>query len=359
MTSKARNLALCAAAAAAISIGAGSAFADVRAGIEAWRAGNYEAAIREWRPLAEAGDADAQFNLGQAYRLGRGVPASLPTALEWFEKAARQGHGQAEANLGLSLFQNNQRERAIPWLQRAAERGDPRAQYYLGTAHFNGDLVQLDWPRAYALMRRAADQGLPQARQSLAQMEPHLSPADRARGTEMAEAMAARAPATASGTPIETPVRTAQAPVAPPPVARSQSPAPAITAPPRREPRVAGAQPAIERTPVPPPVATPRVTPPAAARPAPAPRAAAPAPVRAAASGRWRVQLGAFSSEANARRQWSAVRSVSAVGALSHQIVRAGSVWRLQAGGLADRAAAARVCAAARSAGHDCIPVAP
>ncbi|HEX8193337.1 MAG TPA: SPOR domain-containing protein [Allosphingosinicella sp.] len=345
MTSKARTLALCCAAAAAISIGSGSAFADVRAGIEAWRAGNHEAAIREWRPLADAGDADAQFNLGQAYRLGRGVPANLPLALEWFEKAAQQGHGQAEANLGLSLFQNNQRERAIPWLTRAAERGDPRAQYYLGTAHFNGDLVATDWPRAYALMKRAADQGLPQARQSLTQMEAHLSAGDRARGTEMAQAMAARAPATASGTPIETPVRIAQAPV-PPPIARVQT-----------------APPPIARTPVPAPAATPRAAPapaPApAARPAPAPRVAAPAPARAAATGRWRVQLGAFSNEANARRQWSAMRSVSAVGALQHHIVRAGAVWRLQAGPLGDRAAAARVCAAARSAGHDCIPVAP
>ncbi|HEY0014641.1 MAG TPA: SPOR domain-containing protein [Allosphingosinicella sp.] len=351
MTSKARTLALCCAAAAAISIGAGSAFADVRAGIEAWRAGNYEAAIREWRPLADAGDADAQFNLGQAYRLGRGVPANLPLALEWFEKAARQGHGQAEANLGLSLFQNNQRERAIPWLQRAAERGDPRAQYYLGTAHFNGDLVATDWPRAYALMKRAADQGLPQARQSLTQMEAHLSPSDRTRGTEMAEAMAARAPATASGTPIDAPIRTAQAPV-PPPIARVYAP-PAPAAEPRRTP------PPVVRTPVPPPVVVQRQAPPPVARPAPAPRAATPAPVRAAASGRWRVQLGAFSNEANARRQWGSIRSVSAVGALQHHIVRAGAVWRLQAGPLGDRAAAARVCAAARSAGHDCIPVAP
>jgi cell division protein FtsN len=349
MTSKARTLALCCAAAAAISIGAGSALADVRAGIEAWRAGNYEAAIREWRPLADAGDADAQFNLGQAYRLGRGVPANLPLALEWFEKAAQQGHAQAEANLGLSLFQNNQRERAIPWLQRAAERGDPRAQYYLGTAHFNGDLVATDWPRAYALMKRAADQGLPQARQSLTQMEAHLSAADRTRGAAMAEAMAARAPATASGTPIEAPVRTAQAPV-PPPVVRVQAP-PAPPAPaPAAQPR---------RTPVAPPVTVQRQAAPPVVRPAPAPRAETPAPVRAAASGRWRVQLGAFSNEANARRQWAAVRSVSAVGGLQHQIVRAGAVWRLQAGPLGDRAAATRVCAAARAAGHDCIPVAP
>lgn len=353
MNLMARKWVLCAAALAAISVGAGSASADVRAGIEAWRAGNYEAAIREWRPLADRGDADAQFNLGQAYRLGRGVPANLPLALEWFEKAARQGHAQAEANLGLSLFQNNQRERAMPWLRRAAERGDPRAQYYLGTAHFNGDLVPTDWPRAYALMRRAAEQGLPQAQQSLVQMEPHLSAEDRRRGTDMAAAMAASAPPTASGTPIE----------------MAQAPAPA-PAPAARTPRIAGNQPSVIRTPVPapqprqreegpPPIErAPVGAPPPVVRPAPAPRVA-PAPVRAAASGRWRVQLGAFSSEANARRQWAAVRRVSGLAGLQQHFVPFGRVVRLQAGPLADRAAATRVCASARAAGHDCLVVAP
>jgi cell division septation protein DedD len=353
MNGMARKWALCAAAVAALSVGSGTAFADVRAGIEAWRAGNYEAAIREWRPLADRGDADAQFNLGQAYRLGRGVPTNLPLALEWFEKAARQGHGQAEANLGLSLFQNNQRERAMPWLRRAAERGDPRAQYYLGTAHFNGDLVATDWPRAYALMRRAAEQGLPQAQQSLAQMEAHLSAEDRRRGTEMAAAMAASAPPTASGTPIES--------------AAAPAPAPAPVA---RTPRIAGTQQPIQRTPVPAPAARPReegpppverapvAAPAPVARPAPAPRPD-PAPVRAAASGRWRVQLGAFSNEANARRQWAAVRGVAGLSGLQQHLVRFGQVVRLQAGPLADRAAATRVCSAARAAGHDCMVVAP
>ena len=54
--------------------------ADVKAGVDAWQAGDYRTAVDEWRPLAIAGDADAQFNLGQAYKLGRGVPADLAQA---------------------------------------------------------------------------------------------------------------------------------------------------------------------------------------------------------------------------------------------------------------------------------------
>ncbi|HYJ53571.1 MAG TPA: hypothetical protein VEW04_10415, partial [Allosphingosinicella sp.] len=45
---------------------------NVRAGIEAWQAGNYALAIGNWRPLADRGDADAQYNIAQAYFLGRG-----------------------------------------------------------------------------------------------------------------------------------------------------------------------------------------------------------------------------------------------------------------------------------------------
>jgi cell division septation protein DedD len=312
MKTKGRQWMIAAAAIAAALVST-SAAADVRAGIEAWRAGNYEEAIRQWRPDAERGDADAQFNLGQAHKLGRGVPLDLQQAQTWYERAARQGHAQAEANLGLILFQNGERERAMPWIQRAAERGDPRAQYVLGTAHFNGDLVPRDWPRAYALMRRAADQGLPQAASSVTEMERHISAEDRTRGRALAQQMAANAPATAAATP--------------PPLIQ--------TAP----PRVASAQPPVVRTPVAPstpagrtparpaPRAAPERTRTAEARPAPAPRAT---------GGRWRVQLGAFSQAGGAERQWQAVRRrVSGLSGLQPYLVRAGSVTRLQAGPLA------------------------
>ena len=55
----------------AMIAGAVPALADVKAGVDAWQQGDYAKAIAQWRPLAEAGDPDAQFNLGQAYKLGR------------------------------------------------------------------------------------------------------------------------------------------------------------------------------------------------------------------------------------------------------------------------------------------------
>src|ERR1043165_3352905 len=159
---------------------------DVRAGIDAWAAQNYGEAIRIWRPLADRGDADAQYNLAQAYFLGRGVPQNMTLAEQWYERAARQGHPEATANYGLLLFQNGRRQEAIPFITRAADAGDPRAQYVLGTALFNGDIIERDAPRAYALMSRAAEQNLPPAVTQLAEMERLLPPQDRARGVELA-----------------------------------------------------------------------------------------------------------------------------------------------------------------------------
>jgi cell division septation protein DedD len=324
MNSKKRTWMLAAAAALAGSAamaqgGAAPAAADtVRTGVEAWQAGNYDVAIRLWRPLADRGDADAQFNIAQAYFLGRGVPQNMNLAEQWYERAARQGHEEAEANYGLLLFQNGRRREAIQWIERAAGRGDPRAQYVLGTTLFNGDLIARDLPRAYALMTRAAQQNLPPAVTQLAEMERHLTPQDRARGVELAREM-----------------RTAPAPVQ---VAAATPPQPRVrpTPVPPSQPRIRSEQP--DRPPSQAPVRT-------AARPAPP----IPAP---AAGGRWRIQLGAFSSEANARRAWSAVDG--RLGGLAPYYVRAGAVIRLQAGPLPSRAAAERSCAAARQA---CFPV--
>jgi hypothetical protein len=74
----------------------------------------------------------------------------------------------------------------------------------------------------------------------------------------------------------------------------------------------------------------------------------------ATAGGRWRVQIGAFSNEANARRAWAA--AAGRLPGLRPAFVRAGAVIRVQAGPLADRAAALRACS---RAGNGCIPVNP
>jgi cell division septation protein DedD len=275
------GLAATALLAGAILTGA-PALADVKAGVEAWQRGDYRAAVDQWRGPAVAGDADAQFNLGQAYKLGRGVPADMAAAEEWYRKAALQGHPQAEENYGLALFENNKRLQAVEWLQKAAARGEPRSQYVLGTMYFNGDGVDKDWVRAYALTVRASAQGLPQASTAQAQMDRYITLADRQKGIELART-------------LERDANHPQVAAAPPPTRNPARPIGRTDLPPSTA--YQGAEP----TPATPPEARPA---PPIVRPAPraqpaAPARTDPAPIR---DGGWRVQVGAFGDPANATR---------------------------------------------------------
>jgi len=74
--------------------------ADFQAGLAAYNQGDYATALKEWRPLAEQGDATAQFNLGVMYNFGQGVPQDYQEAVRWYRLAAEQGYAPAQFNLG-------------------------------------------------------------------------------------------------------------------------------------------------------------------------------------------------------------------------------------------------------------------
>jgi cell division septation protein DedD len=314
---------------------AAPAMADVKAGVDAWQRGDYGAAVKEWRPAAIAGDADAQFNLAQAYKLGRGVPIDLKQAEAWYQKAAAQGHVQASDNYGLILFQNGSRKDALPWIEKSASRGEPRAQYVLGTALFNGDLTGKDWVRAYALMTRASSAGLPQASSTLAQMDQFIPLDQRQKGTALARDLELRAAKPQASTITAADI----------PPSRSAAQGPGASYPVPGETRPA---PAPVRTPPPAPVRVP---------PRPAVVAASPAPAPAR-SGAWRIQLGAFSEQGRARALWSSLeRSVSGLGGLQPFLVKAGPITKLQAGPFATKAQAESQCAAVKRSGQACLAV--
>jgi hypothetical protein len=90
--------------------------------------GDWEAALREFKPLAEQGYADAQTNLGYMYRLGLGVVKDYKTAVKWYTLAAKQGYLDAQFNLGLmyrkgeGVVQDN--VYAHMWYNIAASSGD-------------------------------------------------------------------------------------------------------------------------------------------------------------------------------------------------------------------------------------------
>lgn len=85
---------------------------------------DYGVAIRLWRPLAEQGDARAQYMVGLAYGLGHGVPQSYAEAAKWYRRAADQGNSDAQTNLG-ALYAGGHAvpqdyAEAISWWRRAA-----------------------------------------------------------------------------------------------------------------------------------------------------------------------------------------------------------------------------------------------
>ena len=75
--------------------------ADFQKGLTAAQRGDYATALREWKPLAEQGDARFQSLVGKMYAKGKGVPRDDKTAVKWYRLAAEQGNASAQFNLGM------------------------------------------------------------------------------------------------------------------------------------------------------------------------------------------------------------------------------------------------------------------
>jgi uncharacterized protein len=101
--------------------------ADFRKGYTAYQNGDFATVLREWRPLAEQGDAYVQTLLGGMYERGDGVPQDDKTAVKWYKLAAEQGYVDAQSNLGVmyafgdGVIQDN--VYAHMWANLAASNG--------------------------------------------------------------------------------------------------------------------------------------------------------------------------------------------------------------------------------------------
>lgn len=193
---------------------------DFEKGVEAYKCGAHKEALREWRPLAEQGDALAQQALGVLYYKGQGVPQNYAKAEKWFRKSAEQGITGAQYNLGLmyddglgSTQDNEATEQgrfgiqrhlhtiaglpqyqckgqkinsfdypttrdgvwrnysnAMKWYKKAAEQGHARAQYNLGVLYDQGNGVPQHYGEAMKWYRKAAEQGNTNAQYNLGVM---------------------------------------------------------------------------------------------------------------------------------------------------------------------------------------------
>ena len=143
-------------------------FAD---GLAAAEAGDFATAMTLWRPLAEAGDHDAQYGIGRLYRDGLGVAADPLRAFPWFQKAAEAGHVGAAFSLAAMYDAGDgvaqDLATAAAWYTRAAEGGLAEARYNLGFMYERGEGVAQDPRKAADWFRMAAEQGHAEAQNDL------------------------------------------------------------------------------------------------------------------------------------------------------------------------------------------------
>ena len=138
-------------------------YAGLKKNAAAYDKKNHAQAIEVFKPLAEKGDAKAQFQLGLMYDRGQSVPQDYAQAVIWYRKAAEQGFSDAQINLGvmydigLGVAQDD--AQALNWYRKAAEQGNPTAQVNLGRKYKNGHGVAQDDAQAVIWFRKAAEKG--------------------------------------------------------------------------------------------------------------------------------------------------------------------------------------------------------
>lgn len=157
---------------AALLVAPSAAIADWNAGVSAYLRGDYLAAYREFKPLAEQGFAPAENFVGVLLEHGQGVQQNTGEALHWYQAAAAQGHDKAAYNLGV-IYETGRGgvpvdfSQAVRWYRISADAGYPPGQTNLGYLYETGEGLPKDVNQAANWYRKAADEGYPIAEANL------------------------------------------------------------------------------------------------------------------------------------------------------------------------------------------------
>lgn len=173
---------------------AGVAASELDDAVAAAHRGEYATALRQLSPLANAGDARAQFDIGFMHAHGWGVHANPADAIAWYRKAADQGLQIAQHFLGMAYLNGEgvqaEDTEAARWFARAAAQGFPQAQYMLGLMTADGRGVPKDLVQGYAFMVIAGRAGVRSAAVAVPRLA--LTEAQRVRAKEIIDHWEAR-----------------------------------------------------------------------------------------------------------------------------------------------------------------------
>lgn len=148
--------------------------ASYEEGKQAYLAKDYKAALAILKPLAEAGDSQAQVTLGIMYDFGHGVGKDPTEAIKWYIKAAEQGIPVVQHDVGVKYFEGQGVDQdylqAAYWWEQSANAGLADSQFNLGLLYYRGIGLEIDYKKSSSLFTSAAEQDHPHAQYSLAVM---------------------------------------------------------------------------------------------------------------------------------------------------------------------------------------------
>lgn len=116
--------------------------------------------------VALAGAQDPKADMEKAIKIYNS--GDLPTAMQWFRRAAEAGYSPAQVRLAYILDQAEENREALKWYRRAAEQGDAEGQLGLGLMYGLGEGTEPDPKAAIEWITKAAEQGLTRAMATLA-----------------------------------------------------------------------------------------------------------------------------------------------------------------------------------------------
>lgn len=164
--------------------------ADLESGKRAYEQKDYATALKEFTPLANEGQAEAQLYLGKMCMMGQGVLKDPDQAIKWFKASALQGNAEAQFFLGsIYLLPQKDVQQGIRWMHLSAEQGNKDAQFLLGKAYIQGlKEVVRDPIQAEMWLRLAAKDNLEFYQNELRAAEEQMTPEQIAKGRALAEA---------------------------------------------------------------------------------------------------------------------------------------------------------------------------